>query len=92
MVSLSARAPQRPQQSQQVSRGRYLNGVTKSAGEPQRRTNPRPDLLKAGTKSQPRGLAERERGVEVLLGVVPEVRKPDCRHSCSGATLTKPWG
>lgn len=47
MVSLSARAPQRPQQSQQVSRGRYLNGVTKSAGEPQRRTNPRPDLLKA---------------------------------------------
>ena len=61
-------------------------------GSPKGEPIPAPISLRPGTKSQPRGLAERERGVEVLLGVVPEVRKPDCRHSCSGATLTKPWG
>lgn len=67
-------------------------GSRNMPGSPKGEPIPAQIPLRPGTRSQPRGLADRERGVKVLLGVVLEVRKPDCRHSCSGATLTEPWG
>lgn len=45
MVSLSARAPPKTTAIPAGLAGPVRNGVTKYAGEPQRRTNPRPDLL-----------------------------------------------
>lgn len=93
-MSFSALAPPRLQRSRQVSGSRYFDRVAQSAPrEPQRQTNPRPDRPKAGTRSQARGLADTERGVEeALLGMVPRVREPGCRHFRSGGRTHRTVG
>lgn len=54
--------------------GTEMGGSRNLPGSPKGVPILAPISLKPGTRSQPRRLADRERGVEVLLGVVPEVR------------------